>query len=623
MSDNAENNKTRRQIGLIGVFSIAAGAMISSGLFVLPGLAFAKAGPAVILAYALASLLVLPVLFSKIELATAMPRSGGNYFFIERSLGPILGTLAGFADWFSIALKATFALIGLGALAGIVLQTDAQTAVKAGALIGCLFFTLLNIFGTKKSERLQVYLVMGLLVIIAVYVFSGITKVDGQSYVNFLPFGWTSVLAVSGMVFVSFGGLTKVVAIAEEVENPNRNLPLGMFLAYILVSILYVLVVFVTVGLVKTEALSGSLVPLNLGAEGSVGKWGVLLVSAGAFLAFATTGNSGIMAASRTPLAMSRDGLLPKFLSKINSRFGTPVVGIIVTASFMCLLILFLSVEDLVKTASTMMILTFMMVNLSVVIMRFSGVENYRPTFKAPLCPWLQIIANVIYLFLIAEMGYVPLMITAGFVVMGLLWYFTYVHTRIDRQSALKYMVMRIMSQHIKRSRLDKELVNILLERDNVTFDRFDHLVADSHIIDVPDSIDVKELFRQIAEVLPERLHLTADEFYELFLDREKEGSTVIQPGLAIPHIIVPGENIFDLILVRCREGIIFSELHAPVKIAFVLIGSRDERNYHLRALMNIAHIVQEKDFETRWLEASTTDQLRDMVLLSSRERTP
>ena len=93
----------KKQLGPVGVFSIAAGAMISSGLFILPGLAFAKAGPAVIIAYFFAGVLMIPSLLAKAELATAMPKSGGSYFFVERSLGPLMGTIAGFANWLSIA----------------------------------------------------------------------------------------------------------------------------------------------------------------------------------------------------------------------------------------------------------------------------------------------------------------------------------------------------------------------------------------------------------------------------------------------------------------------------------------------------------------------------------------
>ena len=106
----------KKDLGLVDVFAIAAGAMISSGLFVLPGIAFQKAGPAMILSYVLAGLLVIPAMLSKAELATAMPKAGGSYFFVERSLGPLLGTVAGLLSWFSLALKAAFALVGIGAL---------------------------------------------------------------------------------------------------------------------------------------------------------------------------------------------------------------------------------------------------------------------------------------------------------------------------------------------------------------------------------------------------------------------------------------------------------------------------------------------------------------------------
>ena len=110
-----------------------------------------------------------------------------------------------------------------------------------------------------------------------------------------------------------------------------------------------------------------------------------------------------------------------------------------------------LSVEDLVKTASTMMILMFALVNLAVIAMRSSGIESYRPSFKAPLLPWLQIPATVIYAFLIFEMGTVPLLLTGAFGLMAAVWYVGYVQRRIDRESAFVYLVKRITSKAIHR----------------------------------------------------------------------------------------------------------------------------------------------------------------------------
>jgi len=620
-SNATKNDSLKKELGLFSVFSISAGAMISSGLFILPGLAYAQAGPACIISYAIASLFILPVLFSQAELSTAMPKAGGSYFFIERSLGPLMGTIAGFANWLSIAFKATFALAGIGILGALFFPENSELAFKIISLFACFFFTLFNILSTKESGRLQNILVFFLLGIIIFYVLKGFPFIIEQRYLPFVTSGWQSVFAVAGMVFISYGGLTKVVSIAEEVESPSKNLPMGMLLSFGVVSILYILVIFITIGLVEGTDLSGSLVPISLGAKSMMGQTGVIIVEIAAFLAFATTANSGILAASRAPMAMSRDGLLPGFFSKTSKRFGTPIVSICFTSLFMVCLLEFLSIEDLVKTASTMIILMFMLVNLSIIIMRESNIQNYRPTFKSPLYPWIQIAAIIIYGFLIFEMGHLPLFLTAGFIMIAVFWYLGYVLVRIDRQSALVYLVKRIMSKNIGRSKLDEELVQIVLERDEVAFDRFDHLINDCLTINIEESIKAKDLFKQMADELSPRLGIESDKLFSLFLERERESSTIIKPGLAIPHVIVPGEKIFDIVLVRSKKGIIFSELQPPVRTAFVLVGSSDERNYHLRALMTIAHIVQEKNFEELWMAAKDIQHLKDVILLSGRTR--
>lgn len=613
--------KLKKDLTLIHVFCIATGAMISSGLFVLPGLAFAIAGPAVVLSYAIAGLLMVPTMFSQAELATAMPKSGGSYFFVERSLGPLAGSVAGLANWFSITLKATFALIGIGTLGSLVLPDAGEWSMKLIAIIACVCFAAVNVISVKGTGRLQVVLTLGLLAIVGLYVAGGMAEVRHLRFEGFMAAGWKSIFAVTGMVFVSYGGLTKVVDVSEEVRRPHRNLPLGMFLAFVTVNLLYLLVVFVTVGAVDARQLSGSLVPLALGADAMMGRAGVALISVAALFAFATTANAGILSASRSPMAMSRDGLLPTAFAKTGVRWNTPHVAILVTVTCSVLAIMFLSVEELVKTASTMMLLMFVLVNVAVIIMRQSGFQSYRPKFRLPLYPWLQIAAIIVYGFLIVDMGAIPLIVTGTFALLACAWYVGYVHHRVDRQSAFVSLVKRIVSRDIQRSSLEKELRQISLERDGAASDRFDQLVKECAILDIDESISARELFRRVADALSPRLCVDAPHLYELFIARERQSSTVVEPGLAIPHVVVDGENLFDILLVRCKEGIVFSDLHPPVKTVFVLIGSRDERNYHLRALMTVAHIVREPDFRSRWSEARNVEQLRDVVLLSSRKR--
>ena len=269
-----------KTIGVFGVFSIAAGSMISSGLFVLPGLAFSLSGPAVAAAYALAALLMVPLLFACAELATAIPKSGGSYVFVERSMGPLFGSVAGLVDWFSITLKASFALVGLGSLTNLVIRgVSAWDAPAVGfGLAWCAVFTLVNIRGTRMSGRLQDYMVVGLLGIVAIYAIWGIGFIDEARYVPFAPHGREAVLAVAAMVFVSYGGINTVVAVSEEVRQPTRSLPRGMFLAGLVVSLLYAGVVFVTVGVVDAAQLAGSLTPLGLGAQVMFGPTGTLCI---------------------------------------------------------------------------------------------------------------------------------------------------------------------------------------------------------------------------------------------------------------------------------------------------------------------------------------------------------
>ncbi len=467
----------KKDLGMFQVFSIAAGAMISSGLFVLPGIVFATVGPAVTVAYFIAGMMMIPTMLAQAELATAMPKSGGSYFYIERSLGSLLGTMAGLTDWLSLSLKAAFALVGIGALASFFGAGLGPWATKGVAAAACLLFGAVNIMGAKDAGRFQVWLVVGLLGILVGFVALGIGKVDAARFHPFMVSGVQSVIGTAGMVFVSYGGLTKVTAVSEEIRDPGKNIPRGMFLAFFTVNFIYLVVLVVVVGTVEPQRLAGSLVPLNLSAEAVSGRWISWALSLAAFLAFATTANAGILSASRSPMAMSRDGLLPAFLAKTHPRFGTPVSGILLTVTFMVAAILFLPLDVLVKTASTMMILMFILVNASLLVVRRARLPAYRPSFRAPLYPWLPIGAILVYGFLVVEMGIVPLVLTGMFALFSMAWYLGYVWRRIDRESAFVHLVKRVTAREVRRPGFEAELRQIALQRDEQELDWFDHLV--------------------------------------------------------------------------------------------------------------------------------------------------
>lgn len=612
-----------RELGLLSVFSVAAGAMISSGLFVLPGIAFARTGPSMILAYFLAGLLNLPAMFAQAELSTAMPKSGGSYFVIERSLGAFAGTLAGLISWLCISLKAAFACVGIGALVLLFSPATSELAMRTTAIAACLVFTAINLVSVKATGRMQNVLVGLLLGVIVFFVLGGLPTIAPRRFVPFFTGDLRAFFAVTGMVFISYGGLTKVVDISEEVKNPQRNLPLGMFLAFGVVNLLYVAVVFVTVGVLDASRLSGNLAPIAESAATAIGPLGAGVVGLGAFLAYATTANAGILAASRSPMAMSRDGLAPGFLARTSGRSGTPVSAILFTNVFMMIVIAFLSVEELAKTASTMFLISFALLNGAVLVMRRARMQGYQPSFKMPLCPWLPLAGIAVYMFLIIDMGKTPLILTAAFLGAAGLWYGLYVQRRVNRESAIVYLARNAISRQFKRSGLEDELIAVAIERDGIQMDRFDGLVRKALVMDLPEATTARHLFEQLSTGLSTRVGIPSERLLELFLARERESSTEIQPGLAIPHVIIEGSDRFDLALVRSIPGVRFSELGPPVHAAFVLAGTPDQRQFHLKALVAIAHVVQEKGFEERWVQARNAEQLRDIVLLSRRKRSP
>jgi APA family basic amino acid/polyamine antiporter len=322
---------------------------------------------------------------------------------------------------------------------------------------------------------------------------------------------------------------------------------------------------------------------------------------------------------------MSRDHLLPRFFAKVSPRRGTPTVALVVTGAFMTAMIVFLDLEALVKVASTSLLFLFSMVNLSLIILRLAKVKNYRPKFKAPLFPVAQILAIIVYIFLIAEMGTVTLLLFAGLMLLGLGWYFLYARMHVRSTSALITLTERLASPSLheitSREQLEKELLQIVKERDDIRFDRFDMLIRRAPLVDLKESVTVDGLFRIVADNLHERLGLRPDELVRLLHEREAESTTAVSPGLAIPHIICPGTGCFSVMLLRCREGIDFGADTGPVHFVFVLAGSRDERNFHLKALMAIAHIVREVTLETLVNTADTMEEIRDRILLSRRPR--
>jgi len=453
-----------RQLGYWSVVSISVGAMLGSGIFVLPGLAAAIAGPWVGLSYVLAGIMVLPAVASKAELATAMPVAGGTYTYIDRAMGPWMGTITGLGTWFSLSAKTSFALVGLGAYIIILGGEEAVELVKPISMGILAFLTLVNIVGVGKASTLQTIIVSICVVALALFGIFGISTAEPEHFVNPFPEGPKSIVAGAAFVFVSYAGVTKICSVAEEVRNPGKNIPSGMFTAHFSVMAIYAAIATVIVANVSTGELHTTNTPIALAAENisagvtgvlGGGRAGLVLMSIVSILGLVSMSNAGLLAASRDPYAMSRDSVLPSRIQQLSPRFATPVVAILLTSGLLFTLVYWLPVVKLAKLASAFKIVVFALVNLAVILLRESHAHWYRPSYKAPFYPWIQLfgIAGAVALLTTLSFFAVAGVLTA--VLVGTGWYFGYVARRINRKSVLRHLWgdARLLRETLKAER--------------------------------------------------------------------------------------------------------------------------------------------------------------------------
>ncbi len=396
--------------------------MLGSGIFVLPGLAAAKTGSSLWLAYLIAAACILPAALSKSELATAMPSSGGTYVYIERAFGPRLGTISGIGLWLSLLLKSAFALVGFGAYLSVLVQIDpGYTSYIALIFLGIIL--MLNIFGVKKVGKVQIVIVSISLLTLGSILLFGLPKVSPDLLSPFLLDGKLGLVSTVAFVYISYAGVTKVAAIAGEIKNPSVNLPRAMILSLLIMSAIYVSVAFVLVGNIPLDALQSDIRPIYTVADILGGPYVGYAAALVGIITLISMANSGVLAASRFPFAMAIDELLPKFMGKIHSKYLTPVVTIILTCVVMGLVILFLDVEKIAKLASAFMVTMFILVNSCVIVLRETAAQWYKPPYRSPLYPFMQLFGIISGIILLILLGLGPFVAVISIFVLGLFIY--------------------------------------------------------------------------------------------------------------------------------------------------------------------------------------------------------
>jgi APA family basic amino acid/polyamine antiporter len=614
----------RKDISLFGVFAIALGTTISSGFFLLPGMAFAQVGPAVIVSYLLAAIVVLPPLLCKAELATAMPRAGGVYFYIDRCFGPLAGTVAGVGTWIALTLKTSFALVGSGYYIGLFIPDPPVILIAIGLAVA---FGALNLFGAGKTTKLQSMLVLATLVLLAWFVGWGAGDINTSHFDGFWSKGGDTIASMVGVVLISYMGLSKVVSVAEEIRNPERNIPAGILLALAAAVLIYMTGLTIMVGVVPADELAKTYTPAALAAEFIAGRAGMITISIAAIASFFSVANAGILSASRYPLAMGRDHIFPRVFRQLG-RFGTPVPAIVVTVVLIVLEVVLLDPLVIAKYAGTLQLLLFASLAAAVIVMRESRLASYDPGFRVPLYPWTPLLGIALCITAIVLLGWIPVLFAVGMIVVAVVWFQLYAASKIDRYGAIFHVFARL-GEH-RFDPLDTELRGIIKDKGLRPDDPFEKTIARARVIEAPPKTNFEKLALLVSNAMSSDTGRSWEHFNHGFLEGTQVGATPVMGSVALPHLRLKGLKRSHLVLVRCAEGMEItvgagvpgSGASQNVRALFFMASPEDDPAQHLRMLANLAGAVEQDGFMDQWKAAAGPAELKAALLRSEHSLT-
>ncbi|MCH2143150.1 MAG: amino acid permease [Phycisphaerales bacterium] len=619
MAPAAQSGTLRKEITLFGVFAIALGTTVSGGLFLLPGIAFEKIGPAILLAYLLAGLVALPPLLCMSELATAMPRAGGFYFYVDRAFGPLAGTVAGIGTWLTLTLKTAFALVGSGYYLGLFMDDPPVTLIAAVLAVA---FGLLNLMGAGKASWMQSALVIAVLAILAWFIAFGSPEINTTHFEGLWSTSGSAVASMIGVVLISYMGLTKVASVAEEVRNPERNIPKGILLALVAAILIYMAALAIMIGIIPADELSSTYTPAAVAAEYFSGSVGTIVISIAAIASFLAVANAGILSASRYPLAMGRDHIFPSLFRRLG-KMGTPAPAIFLTVALVVVEVLLLDPLVIAKYAGTIQLVIFAALCAAVIIMRESRLNSYDPGFRVPFYPWMPLIGIVLSLTAVVLLGWIPVLFTLGMIVIAVMWFHWYAARRSRRYGAIFHVFARLGENRFDP--LDVELRGIIKEKGLRAADPFEQIIAHARFIDADQNDDFESLIQKASESLAGETRRGTEHFMDGFHEGTRVGATPVAGGVALPHMRLDGLDRSHLVLVRCREelqielgsGVPGSHSVIGVHAIFFMASPESDPTQHLRLLASLAGAVEQDGFMDHWLSANGPTEIKHALLRS------
>ena len=415
-----------RDLGLFDASMIGIGAMIGAGIFVLTGIAVGEAGPASVLAFGLNGLVTLLTALTYAELASAYPEAGGGYSFIKRAFPGPVGFASGWMLWFSYTVACSLYAMGFAsyfwefvmsylpfisnAAFGLMGEKQALTLMT---VIICVGFISINMRGVGLTGNVENIITIGKIAILLVFILYGLKvlfDVPTESlrcFTPFLPKGFSGVVIAMGLTFIAFEGYDLIATVAEEIKEPEKNIPRATFLCLAVVVSIYLLIMVVCIGAIRPEDGTTSWEFLGKYQETAIVKaaehfmpfFGIALIIFGGLLSTTSALNATILASSRVAFSMGRGKMLPQSMSRIHPTSRTPHIAIFVTGVLVVLMAVAFPIHVVGSAASLTFLLTFALVNFSLIALRRKYPE-IKGAFRIPLYPYLPIAALGLNLFL-------------------------------------------------------------------------------------------------------------------------------------------------------------------------------------------------------------------------------
>lgn len=438
-----------RTLSLLDLTMIGVAGMIGAGIFVLTGVAAGVAGPALVLAFLLNGIITTFTALCYAELGSAIPEAGGGFLWVKEGVGGPSGFVSGWMSWLAHTVAGSLYALGFGAYFALALEImgvslfglGLELTIKVLAVIIVIIFMLINFKGVSETGTAGNIVTIAKIIILAIFIGSGLyvmyTRPDFglSNFQPLFPNGLGGLFLACGLTFIAFEGYEIIAQAGEEVRNPRKNVPQATFISILIVVPIYVFVAFVSLGALTVETGTTWEFLAQFGELGLVEAAkqfmpaGIFLLTIGGLLSTMSALNATTYSSTRVCFAMARDNFIPRKLATIHRKTRTPHMALLMSGLIMIGMAVSIPLEDVASASSIMFLLLFLLVDVSVIMIRRKIGAQLDYGYKTPLFPLIPIIAIfanlglAVYLFFYSPTAW---FITLAWIGVGLLIYYLY-----------------------------------------------------------------------------------------------------------------------------------------------------------------------------------------------------